>query len=585
MVNENALPRIALWRVLAAGLAALLVAALLGAGPARAAARARAASVAQDVTGKITSGIAGKCLDNAGGKAVNGNKVDIWACDAVAGSQLWTVEADATVRVKGMCLDVKKNGTIDGTQVDLFTCNGGTNQQWQVSGSTLVGKQSGKCLDDPHSSAKNGTQLDIWACNGGSNQLWKLPASTAATRAATAATALQLMYNNTSGSRSRGLFCSGKPGGACWWQSANELDALIGYMARTGSKAFLGDIATTFAYAGREAVISYGPFLDNFFDDDGWWGQAWLDAYSLTGVKKYLTMAESIFAAIKGSSKTPEDKRGWDATTCGGGVWQHTGPHTGKNAATKDAIANDLYLSLAARLYVATGKSNKGYLADARADWAWFQNAGNVDHLAGSPTTMIDTIPGLGALIYPNVVEGTNGKCQVKTSTVFYTLRLGQFAAALTSLYRATGSKSDLTQAQAVATCVTSAGCGGDSSYASPPLLDAHGILTEPCAVNPANCKVAGNQDYLQYRGVFMRDLSCLNQVAGGSAYTAFIQAQASAVYADDQNPETTEPATQDLNRFGFIWDHWSTAGLNWATQGTALDALNAAIGGSARLC
>jgi hypothetical protein len=584
MVNDIPLPRIALWRVLAAGLVALLVTSLVGVGLARAATKASAASVAQDVTGKITSGIAGKCLDNNGARSVNGNTVDIWACNGNAGSQLWTVEADATVRIQGMCLDVKQNGTGNGTGVDLFTCNGGTNQQWRVSGSTLIGKQSGKCLDDPHSSPKNGTQLDIWACNGGSNQVWNLPASTAATRAATAAAALQLMYNNTPGSRSRGLFCGGKPGGGCWWQSANELDALIGYMAQTGSTAFLGDIATTFAYAGREAPISYGPFLDNYFDDDGWWGQAWLDAYSLTGVKKYLTMAESIFAAIKGTSKTPEDKKGWDSTSCGGGVWQHTGTHEGKGAATKDAIANGLYLTLAARLYLATGKSDQGYLADAQADWAWFQNAGNVDHLAGSTTTMIHTIPGLGALIYPDVSEGTNGKCQVAASKVYWTLRLGQFVAGLTSLYQATGSQSDLTQAQAVATCVTSAGCGGDTSFASPPLLDAHGILTEPCAANPANCKVA-NQDYLQYRGVFMRDLSCLNQVAGGSAYTAFIQAQAGAVYADDQNPETTQPATQGLNRFGFIWDHWSTAGLNWATQGTALDALNAAIGGSARLC
>lgn len=580
--------RIAVCQVLAGALAALLVTGLLGAPPARAAnaaAPATAASVAQDVTGRMTSGIAGKCLDNAGGRAVSRNKVQIWACNGNAGSQLWTTEADGTIRIKDMCLDVKANGTANGTLVDLFTCNGGANQQWRVSGNTLVATASGKCLDDPHSSTRNGTQLDIWACNEGSNQMWKIPPSTAATQAATAATALQLMYNNTSGSPSRGLFCAGKPGGACWWHSANELDALIGYMARTGSKAFLADIATTFAYAGREAVVSFGPFLDNFFDDDGWWGVAWLDAYKLTGVSKYLRMAESIFAAIKGTSKTPENKKGWDSTTCGGGVWQHTGAHTGKRAATKDAIANDLYMTLAARLYVATGKKDQAYLADAKRDWAWFQNAGNADHLAGTPTTMIHTIAGLGALIYPNVVAGTNGKCQVKTSTVFYTLRLGQFVDALTSLYQATGNQSYLSQAKAVANCVTAAGCGGDRSHASPPLLDRSGILTEPCPGSPDSCKVSRNQDYLQYKGVFMRDLSCLSQVAGGSAYSAFIKAQATAAYADDQNPETARPATQRLNRFGFTWDHWSAAGINWASQGTALDALNAAIGGSARMC
>lgn len=394
--------RIAVWRVLAAGLAVLLVTGLLGVPPARASSAASAASAAQDVTGRITSGIAGKCLDNTGARQVNGNKAEIWACNGNAGSQLWTAEADGTIRIKDMCLDVRRNGTANGTKVDLQACNNGSNQQWRVSGSTLVGKQAGKCLDDPHSSAKNGTQL---------------------------------------------------------------------------------------------------------------------------------------------------------------------------------------YMTLAARLYVATGRKNQGYLADAKRDWAWFQNVGNADHLAGSPTTMINTIPGLGALIYPDVFAGSNGKCQVKTGTVFFTLRLGQFVDALTSLYQATGNQSYLSQAKAVANCVTSAGCGGDRSHASPPLLDAQGILTEPCTGSPDSCRVTGNPDYLQYKGVFMRDLSCLPQVAQDPAYSAFIQAQASAVYADDQNPETAQPATQHLNRFGFTWDHWSAAGVNWASQGTALDALNAAIGGSALMC
>jgi hypothetical protein len=533
------------------------------------------ASVSQDVTGQISSGLPGKCLDNTQGAAVNGNKVEIYDCDGHVGAQLWTVEADGTVRINGMCLDVKQNGTTDGTLVDLFTCNGGSNQQWQRSGSELIAVPSGKCLDDPHSSTKNGTQLDIWGCNGGSNQVWNLPSSTAATRAATAAAVLQLRYNNTPGSRSRGLFCTGRPTGNCWWQSADELNALINYSQQTGSKAFLGDIADTFAYAPREALISPGPFLDNYFDDDGWWGLTWLNAYELTGNSGYLTTAESILTAIK--SNKVNSGTGW--TACGGGVWQHTG-----SGATKDAIANEVYITLATRLYLDTGMKNQGYLTDAKQDWTWFQNAGNADHLKGSPTSMIESMAGLGALILPDVGKLKAGGCGVATTKVFLTLRQGQFLGALTDLYRATGTQAYLTEAESVANCVTSLTCGGDSTYASPPVLNPDGILTEPCGKNPYDCTVTG-QDFLQYKGVFMEDLSCLNQVASSTAYSDFIQANASAVYTDDQNPETTDPATQNLNQFGFTWDRWSSAGINWATQGAALDALNASIGGSARMC
>lgn len=552
------MPRILSSRLTAAMVTlGLLMSGLLAAAP------ASAASVAQVVTGEITSGIAGKCLDNSNGAAVNDNKADIWGCNGGSGSQLWTVEADGTIRINGMCLDVKANGTANGTLVEEYTCNGGTNQQWQVSGDTLIGQQSGKCLDDPHSSTVNGTQLDIWTCNGGSNQVWNLPASTATTKAATAAAALQLMYNDTVGSPSRGLFCTGTPHGGCWWQSANELDALIDYSEETGSAAYLGDIATTFTDAADEAPSSSGPFLDNYFDDDAWWGLTWLNAYELTGTAAYLTTAENILSHIQ--------QYGWDST-CGGGVWQHTG-----SGATKDAIANELYLTLAARLYLATGETSQQYLADATAEWTWFQNAGNVDHLTGTTTSMIDTIPGKGALIYPSV----SSSCQVSTGTVFWTLRQGQFLSALTDLATATSDQADLTQAEAVANCMISATCGGSSSYANPPVLDPGGILTEPCPGSPYSCTVTGDPDFLQYKGVFMRNLYCLNQTADSSAYSAFISASASSVYASDQNPETTDPATQNLNQFGFTWDKWSSAGANWATQGAALDALNASIGGS----
>jgi len=124
-------------------------------------------------TGPITSGLAGKCVDNAGNASTNGNKIDLFDCNGSAAQQ-WT-PANGTLQIDGKCMDVTGQGTANGTLVELWDCNGGGNQQWTVSDGALVGAQSGKCLDDPGSTTTNGTQLEIWTCNGGANQKWTLP--------------------------------------------------------------------------------------------------------------------------------------------------------------------------------------------------------------------------------------------------------------------------------------------------------------------------------------------------------------------------------------------------------------------------
>jgi predicted alpha-1,2-mannosidase len=127
-------------------------------------------------TGPITSGIAGKCVDDKGGATGNGTPIQLFTCNGGA-PQVWQVPGDGTLRVAGKCMDVTSSGTANGTKIQLFDCNGTGAQQWSWNSASkaLQNPQSGRCLDDPGSSTTDGTQLQLFDCNGTAAQQWTLP--------------------------------------------------------------------------------------------------------------------------------------------------------------------------------------------------------------------------------------------------------------------------------------------------------------------------------------------------------------------------------------------------------------------------
>lgn len=324
-----------------------------------------------------------------------------------------------------------------------------------------------------------------------------------ATMAGRAMAVLQQWYNPT----------NGRFDTTGWWNSANALNAVVDYTRRTGDDTYLGDLQNSFA------VNESGEFLNNYYDDEGWWALTWVNAYDLTHDGGYLAMAKTIFADITG---------GWDSV-CGGGVYWS------KDRTYKNAIANELFLTLAARLHERTpGDRGAGsYLDWALREWSWFQHSGMIN------------AAGL-------INDGLNLQtCQNNQGTT-WTYNQGVILGGLSDLFRSTGDAGFLTQAEHIADAATTT------------LVSNHGILTEPCETSSSTC----NADQSQFKGIFQRNLFALYQVSHLPRYRTFLLRNAASIWANDRNAD---------DQLGLRWTGPFDA-ADASRQSSALDALNAVI-------
>ncbi|HEV2207854.1 MAG TPA: glycoside hydrolase family 76 protein [Verrucomicrobiae bacterium] len=279
-----------------------------------------------------------------------------------------------------------------------------------------------------------------------------------------------------------------------WWNAANCLEAIENVIFANNDRQYLAVLTNTFN------LNSGGNFLNDYYDDEGWWANAWIRAYDLSGNPAFLSMAKTIFTDLV---------TGWDTTNqlCPGGVWWN------KSHGYKNAIPNELFLLAAIRLHQRTpGDTGSGsYFYWATNEWAWFKASGMINA--------------------QNLVnDGLNG-CQ-NNGQATWTYNQGVILGGLVDLYKTTGDVSYLNQATAIA----------NAAITSSTLVDANGILRDPCEAT-GGC---GGGDVPQFKGIFVRYLAYLYDVTRTPAYYGFLYRNAHAVWFNNRNV---------FNQLGLKWD------------------------------
>ena len=314
-----------------------------------------------------------------------------------------------------------------------------------------------------------------------------------------------------------------------WWNSANATTTLVDAMRVTGDRNHEDMLATTLRAAqvtipkeqrptNLPKMTGFPGFLNEYYDDEGWWALAWIDAYDLTGKPEYLAAAQAIFHDMQG---------GWDAT-CGGGIWWS------KERTYKNAIANELFFDVGASL------ANRGSRADrkralewAAKEWRWFQSTGMVN-----PKHLVND--GLA-------IDKTTGACSNNGHRV-WTYNQGVVLGALTEYARATRDKKLLADARVFA----------DAGLEN--LTDEKGVLHD-------GCEPCGGEDAYQFKGIFVRNLRILDAKVEEPRYREFFAVNAESIWTK---------ARDEQNQFSVVWNG-PMAQVNAGSQSSALDALVAA--------
>ena len=105
-------------------------------------------------------GLAGKCLDVAGGDPTSGTPIQLWDCNGFD-PQKWSYDGVTIRGLAGKCVDVQWSNSASGAPIQLWDCNGTDAQKWTYDGSLFRGL-GGKCLDVRGGDPASGARLQLW---------------------------------------------------------------------------------------------------------------------------------------------------------------------------------------------------------------------------------------------------------------------------------------------------------------------------------------------------------------------------------------------------------------------------------------
>ncbi len=281
----------------------------------------------------------------------------------------------------------------------------------------------------------------------------------------------------------RGLLTSYAPSGtsqfARIWGYSWALKALEDVAALPGGRRFMPVVRRLAddldRYWDTEAGLpAYAPTVDpgpaavKYYDDNAWVGLDLVEAFDLTADERYLREAEAVFRY---------EETGWD-NRLGGIYWND-------DRDTRNTVSNAPVAELAARLYLATGRST--YLAWAKKIYHW-QVRTLVDPRTGQVWGNID---GTGAISHSD-----------------WTYNQGTVIGAAVLLYRITHQASYLRQARKTA------------GFVLRKLVRADGAIEPPA----------------EFGGVLVDNLLLLYDETGDPAIARVISSSAASAWTDARN-------------------------------------------------
>jgi hypothetical protein len=341
-----------------------------------------------------------------------------------------------------------------------------------------------------------------------------------------------------------------------WWQSALALWSLVRYLEQTRSTDPIYQRAILLLYnrnhirPNTHAPVDFG---NEFNDDTGWWGVAWLEAtryelyvrHDLSDATKFLAVAE------------------WDANfitleqrVCGGLQWGMGKP--------PDTTTMAEFMHLTAGLY------------ELRNSPGVFHNPGMAGHWLLDSQWALAYMTGTGLIDMKNghlrdaLFHGT---CQPYGGALTYTP--GEVAEALLQMGTALHQPWYFQEAAKFLRYGINPSTG----------LVRHGILREHCEDNRTNCtKKRSILDLPAYKGILVNALADYDRVTGTSTFRAFLINQATAVIQHAiVGGASTGCQTPSTCLFGFYWSPppylvSDAPGATLGGQESGIDALTSVL-------